>query len=97
LGRSGLEVSRIAFGTWQLGGDWGGFDEDTAIAAIRRARELGVNIFDTLARDAARLSGLSLRSPWHCCTAGGTPSRSATATTSHRPSPHPLNQPATGR
>jgi aryl-alcohol dehydrogenase-like predicted oxidoreductase len=47
LGRSGLTVSRIAFGTWQLGGDWGGFDEDAAIAAIRRARELGVNFFDT--------------------------------------------------
>ena len=47
LGRSGLEVSRIAFGTWQLGGEWGGFDEDTAVAAIRRARELGVNFFDT--------------------------------------------------
>ncbi|MFD5246579.1 aldo/keto reductase [Amycolatopsis sp. NPDC058340] len=47
LGRSGLEVSRIAFGTWQLGGDWGSFDEDTAIAAIRHARELGVNLFDT--------------------------------------------------
>ncbi|WP_199755002.1 aldo/keto reductase [Amycolatopsis sp. WAC 04197] len=47
LGRSGLEVSRIAFGTWQLGGDWGSFDEDTAIAAIHHARELGVNLFDT--------------------------------------------------
>src|SRR3954447_16733414 len=46
LGRSGLEVSRIAFGTWQLGGDWGQFDEDAAVAAIRRARELGVNFFD---------------------------------------------------
>ena len=30
LGRSGLHVSRIAFGTWQLGGDWGRFDEDAA-------------------------------------------------------------------
>ena len=47
LGRSGLQVSRIAFGTWQLGGDWGRFDEDTAVQAIRRARELGVNFFDT--------------------------------------------------
>ena len=47
LGRSGLMVSRIAFGTWQLGGDWGRFDEDAAVAAIRRARELGVNFFDT--------------------------------------------------
>ena len=47
LGRSELEVSRIAFGTWQLGGQWGSFDEDTAIAAIRHARELGVTLFDT--------------------------------------------------
>jgi aryl-alcohol dehydrogenase-like predicted oxidoreductase len=45
LGRSGLKVSRIAFGTWQLGGDWGEFDEN--VAAIRRARELGANFFDT--------------------------------------------------
>ena len=47
LGRSGLPVSRIAFGTWQLGGEWGRFDEDAAITAIRRAHELGVNFFDT--------------------------------------------------
>src|SRR6476619_6325364 len=47
LGRTGLAVSRIAFGTWQLGGDWGEFDEHAAVAAIRRARELGVNFFDT--------------------------------------------------
>jgi aryl-alcohol dehydrogenase-like predicted oxidoreductase len=47
LGRSGLHVSRIAFGTWQLGGDWGTFDEDAAIATIRRALDLGVNFFDT--------------------------------------------------
>lgn len=42
-----MDVSRIAFGTWQLGGDWGSFDEDAAIKAIRRAHELGVNFFDT--------------------------------------------------
>jgi aryl-alcohol dehydrogenase-like predicted oxidoreductase len=47
LGMTGLEVSPIAFGTWQLGGDWGGFDEDEAIRAIRYARELGINFFDT--------------------------------------------------
>jgi aryl-alcohol dehydrogenase-like predicted oxidoreductase len=47
LGRSGVHVSRIAFGTWQLGGDWGQLDEDAAVSAIRRARELGVNFFDT--------------------------------------------------
>ena len=47
LGKSALEVSPIAFGTWQLGGDWGSFDEGNAIAAIRAARELGINFFDT--------------------------------------------------
>jgi aryl-alcohol dehydrogenase-like predicted oxidoreductase len=65
LGRSGLEVSRIAFGTWQLGGDWGQFDEDAAVAAIRRARELGVNFFDTAQAygfgASERLLGTALR------------------------------------
>ncbi len=47
LGITGLTVSPVAFGTWQLGGEWGQFDEDEGIAAIRRARELGINLFDT--------------------------------------------------
>jgi aryl-alcohol dehydrogenase-like predicted oxidoreductase len=47
LGKTGLQVAPIAFGTWQLGGEWGGFDEQQAIAAIRQARELGINLFDT--------------------------------------------------
>ena len=47
LGRSELEVSPIAFGTWQLGGDWGATDEEAAIAAIRRAADGGINFFDT--------------------------------------------------
>src|SRR5271155_1143597 len=47
LGMTGLKVSSVAFGTWQLGGEWGQFDEDQGIAAIRRARELGINLFDT--------------------------------------------------
>jgi aryl-alcohol dehydrogenase-like predicted oxidoreductase len=42
-----LEVFGIAFGTWQLGGDWGGFDDAEAIRAIRYARALEVNFFDT--------------------------------------------------
>jgi aryl-alcohol dehydrogenase-like predicted oxidoreductase len=44
---TGLQVSPIAFGTWQLGGEWGVFDESDAIGAIRHARELGINLFDT--------------------------------------------------
>lgn len=47
LGKSGLVVSRLAFGTWQLGGDWGATDEEAARSAIRRAAERGVNFFDT--------------------------------------------------
>jgi aryl-alcohol dehydrogenase-like predicted oxidoreductase len=47
LGMTGLEVYPIAFGAWQLGGEWGEFDEQQAVAAIRQARELGVNLFDT--------------------------------------------------
>jgi aryl-alcohol dehydrogenase-like predicted oxidoreductase len=47
LGTTGLEVTQVAFGTWQLGGDWGDYDEREAIAAIRHARALGVNLFDT--------------------------------------------------
>src|SRR5437660_1355921 len=47
LGRSNLRVSRIAFGTWQLGGDWGATDEAAAIATIRHAADEGINFFDT--------------------------------------------------
>lgn len=47
LGRSGLNVSRICFGTWQFGGDWGEIDRDEAVAAVRTALDLGVTFFDT--------------------------------------------------
>jgi aryl-alcohol dehydrogenase-like predicted oxidoreductase len=47
LRSSGLRVSRVAFGTWQLGGDWGPTDEKQAISAIRRAADEGVTLFDT--------------------------------------------------
>lgn len=47
LGDTGLEVSRICFGTWQYGGEWGTFEKDDALSAIRKAREAGINFFDT--------------------------------------------------
>src|SRR5690348_15201041 len=47
LGKSNLEVSPIAFGTWELGGDWGATDETDAIETIRRAADAGINFFDT--------------------------------------------------
>ena len=47
LGRTDLLVSPIAFGTWQLGGEWGPTDESAAITAIRHAVDEGINLFDT--------------------------------------------------
>jgi aryl-alcohol dehydrogenase-like predicted oxidoreductase len=47
LGRSGLNVSRICFGTWQFGGDWGSVGRDEATAAVRAALDQGVTFFDT--------------------------------------------------
>jgi len=47
LGATGLEVTPLAYGTWQFGGDWGPVDEQAAIAAIKHARTLGINFFDT--------------------------------------------------
>jgi aryl-alcohol dehydrogenase-like predicted oxidoreductase len=47
LGATGLEVTPLAYGTWQFGGDWGPVDERAAMAAIGHARSLGINFFDT--------------------------------------------------
>jgi aryl-alcohol dehydrogenase-like predicted oxidoreductase len=47
LGQTDLQVSRIAFGTWAFGGDWGAADLEEGKAAIHRALELGINFFDT--------------------------------------------------
>jgi aryl-alcohol dehydrogenase-like predicted oxidoreductase len=47
FGQTDLEVSRICFGTWQVGGDWGAPEEGEQEAAMRRALELGINFFDT--------------------------------------------------
>jgi aryl-alcohol dehydrogenase-like predicted oxidoreductase len=48
LGRTGLEVSRICFGTWQLSPRfWGEVPKEAMLAAMRRAFDSGVNFFDT--------------------------------------------------
>ncbi|MCP4785664.1 MAG: aldo/keto reductase [Fuerstiella sp.] len=48
LGRSGLSVSPVAFGTWQLSRRfWGEQSKSEAISAMRLAFELGINFFDT--------------------------------------------------
>ena len=65
LGERGPRVSRIAFGNWSAGGDWGRVDRDAAIAATREALDLGVTLFDTARAygfgAAERLLGEALR------------------------------------
>jgi aryl-alcohol dehydrogenase-like predicted oxidoreductase len=55
LGRTDLEISRVGFGAWALGGanydwGWGAQDDDDSIAAIHHALELGVTWIDTAAQ-----------------------------------------------
>jgi aryl-alcohol dehydrogenase-like predicted oxidoreductase len=47
LGRTGFEVSTVSFGAWAIGGTWGTVDDAESLAALHRAVERGVNLFDT--------------------------------------------------
>lgn len=48
FGRTGLQVSAMGFGCWPMAGDrYGSIEEQDAVAAVRRAFDLGVNCFDT--------------------------------------------------
>lgn len=56
LGNTGIAVSEIGFGGWAIGGPteasgtplgWGKTNDDESLAAVRRARDLGVTFFDT--------------------------------------------------
>jgi aryl-alcohol dehydrogenase-like predicted oxidoreductase len=54
LGKTGLDITRVGFGAWAIGGGgwefgWGPQDDDDSIAAIHHALELGVNWIDTAA------------------------------------------------
>ena len=47
LGRTGAEVSVVGLGTWQLGGDWGDVDDETAARILDAALDAGVTLLDT--------------------------------------------------
>ena len=53
LGRTGMYITRVGFGSWAVGGDWavgwGNQDDRDSIAAIRHAVSLGINWIDTAA------------------------------------------------
>jgi aryl-alcohol dehydrogenase-like predicted oxidoreductase len=55
LGQTGLEITRVGFGAWAIGGagydwGWGTQEDDESVAAIHHALELGVNWIDTAAQ-----------------------------------------------
>ena len=48
LGKTGLKVSEISLGTWQVGGKWGSdFNEKNAEEIINTAIDHGINFLDT--------------------------------------------------
>ena len=54
LGNTDMDITRIGFGAWAIGGGnwefgWGPQDDDEAVAAIKKAVELGMNWIDTAA------------------------------------------------
>jgi aryl-alcohol dehydrogenase-like predicted oxidoreductase len=53
LGSTGLEITRVGFGAWAIGGawrfGWGPQDDGESIAAIHHALELGINWIETSA------------------------------------------------
>ena len=47
LDNTGVQVSEVGLGTWQIGGSWGEVTEDEALDILRAAHEKGVTMFDT--------------------------------------------------
>jgi aryl-alcohol dehydrogenase-like predicted oxidoreductase len=47
FGQTGLEVSAIGFGCWEIGGGYGSIEAEEFPRAIGRALDLGINCFDT--------------------------------------------------
>jgi myo-inositol catabolism protein IolS len=47
FGRTGIEVSAVGFGCWEIGGGYGDIEEQEFVRAIGRSLDLGINCFDT--------------------------------------------------
>ncbi|MGP4069127.1 aldo/keto reductase [Halobacillus sp. B29] len=49
LGNTGIQVSEVGFGAWQLGNekDWGKMSDNEAIDLVKAAKDSGCNFFDT--------------------------------------------------
>lgn len=47
FGKTGIDVSAIGYGCWEMSGGYGSFDKAEIVAAANRAIDLGINCFDT--------------------------------------------------
>ncbi len=47
FGQTGMQVSAIGVGCWEIGGGYGSIEETQFIQAVHRALDLGINCFDT--------------------------------------------------
>jgi aryl-alcohol dehydrogenase-like predicted oxidoreductase len=47
FGKTGRVVGEVGLGCWQIGGNWGEVSDETALAILRTAYELGTTFYDT--------------------------------------------------
>src|SRR5216683_3045275 len=47
FGQTGIQISAIGFGCWEIGGGYGSIEEAEFIKAVNRALDVGINCFDT--------------------------------------------------
>ncbi len=47
FGKTGINISAIGFGCWEIGGGYGSIEETEFVKAINRALDVGINSFDT--------------------------------------------------
>jgi myo-inositol catabolism protein IolS len=47
FGQTGIDISAIGFGCWEIGGGYGSIEETEFIKAVNRALDIGINSFDT--------------------------------------------------
>jgi aryl-alcohol dehydrogenase-like predicted oxidoreductase len=47
FGKTGIQISAIGFGCWEIGGGYGSIEETEFVKAVNRALDLGLNSFDT--------------------------------------------------
>src|SRR6266849_2415914 len=47
FGQTGIKISAVGIGCWEIGGGYGSIEEADFIKAVNRALDLGINCFDS--------------------------------------------------